>query len=140
MDPIQHRRLLLTRRHFLDRVSTGIGTAALASLMMNRPVRHDLAMTGEITLRGLVLPIGGLKEKTLAAMRAGIKQVVVPKRNEKDMPGSAVGLISVLSEARASRLSVAWTTNSILRARLNRPHAIPFRLRVRPGIRARPRT
>jgi ATP-dependent Lon protease len=64
------------------------GTAmftALASLFMNKPVRHDVAMTGEITLRGLVLPIGGLKEKTLAAKRAGIKQVIVPKRNEKDM-------------------------------------------------------
>ena len=59
---------------------------ALTSLLLNRPVRHDVAMTGEITLRGLVLPIGGLKEKTLAAMRAGIKQVIVPKRNEKDMP------------------------------------------------------
>ena len=59
---------------------------ALASLMMNRPVRHDVAMTGEITLRGLVLPIGGLKEKTLAAKRAGIKQIIIPKRNEKDMP------------------------------------------------------
>jgi ATP-dependent Lon protease len=59
---------------------------ALASLMMNRPVRHDVAMTGEITLRGLVLPIGGLKEKTLAAKRAGIKQVIVPKRHEKDLP------------------------------------------------------
>jgi ATP-dependent Lon protease len=65
------------------------GTAmftALASLLLNRPVRPDVAMTGEITLRGLVLPIGGLKEKTLAAKRAGIKQVIVPKRNEKDMP------------------------------------------------------
>ncbi|HEX8915654.1 MAG TPA: endopeptidase La [Humisphaera sp.] len=65
------------------------GTAmftALASLFLNRPVRADVAMTGEITLRGLVLPIGGLKEKTLAAKRAGIKTVVVPKRNEKDLP------------------------------------------------------
>ena len=59
---------------------------ALASLFLNRPVRHDVAMTGEITLRGLVLPIGGLKEKTLAAKRAGIKEVIVPKRNEKDLP------------------------------------------------------
>ena len=59
---------------------------ALASLFTNKPVRSDVAMTGEITLRGLVLPIGGLKEKTLAAMRAGITTVIVPKLNEKDLP------------------------------------------------------
>ena len=70
-----------------DGPSAGVAMfTALASLMLNRAVHHDLAMTGEITLRGLVLPIGGLKEKTLAAKRAGIKQVIVPKRNEKDLP------------------------------------------------------
>src|SRR5438067_11457005 len=69
-----------------DGPSAGVAMfTALAALLMNRPVKSDVSMTGEITLRGLVLPIGGLKEKTLAAKRAGIKQVIVPKRNEKDM-------------------------------------------------------
>jgi hypothetical protein len=70
-----------------DGPSAGVAMfVALASLLTNRPAKSDVAMIGEITLRGLVLPIGGLKEKTLAAKRAGIKQVIVPKRNEKDMP------------------------------------------------------
>jgi ATP-dependent Lon protease len=69
-----------------DGPSAGVTiVAALASLMSQRPVRHDLAMTGEVTLRGKVLPVGGLKEKILAARRAGITTVVLPARNEKDL-------------------------------------------------------
>ena len=69
-----------------DGPSAGVTMAtALASVFTNTPVRKDIAMTGEVTLRGRVMPIGGLKEKTLAARRAGIKTVIVPKENEKDI-------------------------------------------------------
>jgi ATP-dependent Lon protease len=69
-----------------DGPSAGVAmTVALGSLISGRPVRNDVAMTGEVTLTGQVLPIGGLKEKSLAAQRAGIKRVLVPERNEGDV-------------------------------------------------------
>jgi ATP-dependent Lon protease len=78
-----------------DGPSAGVAMfLSLISLLSGKPVRPDIAMTGEISLRGLVLPIGGVKEKTLAALRAGIKTVMLPKRNEKDLE-------DVPAEARA---------------------------------------
>ena len=59
--------------------------SAITSLLTGTCVRPDVAMTGEITLRGLVLPVGGIKEKMLAAHRAGIKRIVLPERNKKDV-------------------------------------------------------
>jgi ATP-dependent Lon protease len=69
-----------------DGPSAGVAMAvALSSLVTAKPVSSDVAMTGEVTLTGQVLPIGGLKEKALAAERAGIKRVLVPARNEGDV-------------------------------------------------------
>ncbi|MDH3215339.1 MAG: endopeptidase La [Candidatus Krumholzibacteria bacterium] len=78
-----------------DGPSAGIAVATtIASLLSGRPVRHDIAMTGEISLRGWVLPVGGIREKVLAAYRAGIRHVVLPRGNESDLtdvPGDVLG-------------------------------------------------
>ena len=69
-----------------DGPSAGIAmTTSIVSALTGIPVRRDVAMTGEVTLRGRVLPIGGLKEKLLAALHSGIKTVLIPKENEKDL-------------------------------------------------------
>jgi len=84
-----------------DGPSAGVAMfLALVSLLTGKPVRSDVAMTGEVSLRGLVLPIGGVKEKTLAALRAGIRVVMLPRRNEKDLE-------DVPAEAR-EKLQFVW--------------------------------
>ncbi|HYN15675.1 MAG TPA: endopeptidase La [Terriglobales bacterium] len=99
-----------------DGPSAGITMAtALASALTKIPVRRDLAMTGEITLRGKVLPIGGLKEKLLAAHRAGIFQVVLPKDNEKDLPEVPENL------RNAMKLHFAENMDQVLTIALERP-------------------
>jgi len=84
-----------------DGPSAGVAMfTALASLMTDRPVRSDTAMTGEISLRGLVLPVGGIKEKLAAAARAGLKRVMLPARNKRD--------IDDLSEETKRQLELIW--------------------------------
>jgi ATP-dependent Lon protease len=87
-----------------DGPSAGVAMfTALSSLLTGRPVRSDVAMTGEISLRGLVLPIGGVKEKVLAALRAGIKTVMLPERNQRDLE-------EIPAEAR-EKLEFVWLEN-----------------------------
>ena len=91
-----------------------IGTA-IASALSRIPVRRDIAMTGEITLRGKVLPIGGLKEKLLAAHRVGIMEVIMPKDNEKDLPDIPENL------RNAMKLHFVDTMDDVLRIALEKP-------------------
>ena len=110
-----------------DGPSAGVTmVTALASLALGRPVRSDIAMTGEITLRGKVLPVGGIKEKVLAAHRAGLKTVVLPRPNERDLE-------EVPPELRqAMDFVLADTAEEVLAAALD----MPFLATQEPGIGA----
>ncbi|KAF6288508.1 lon peptidase 2, peroxisomal [Rhinolophus ferrumequinum] len=108
-----------------DGPSAGVTiVTCLASLFSGRLVRSDVAMTGEITLRGLVLPVGGIKDKVLAAHRAGLKTVIVPQRNEKDLeeiPGNV-------------RHDLRFVTASCLDEVLNAAFDGGFTVKTRPGL------
>jgi ATP-dependent Lon protease len=89
-----------------DGPSAGIAMfTAVASLLLGAPVKKEFAMTGEISLRGTVLPVGGIKEKLLAAHRAGIKEVLVPSRNEKDLEDVPKDVLAELKIHLVKRVS-----------------------------------
>lgn len=88
-----------------DGPSAGVTiVTCLASLFSGRLVRSDIAMTGEITLRGLVLPVGGIKDKVLAAYRAGVKRIILPKRNDKDLEELPANIRAKLDFVTATNL------------------------------------
>jgi ATP-dependent Lon protease len=92
---------------------------ALVSAVAKVPVRRDVAMTGEITLRGKVLPVGGIKEKVLAAFRAGVTQVILPRENEKDLE-------EIPAEVRGSlQFDLVESMDEVLRLALAGDLAIP---------------
>ncbi|XP_014644057.1 PREDICTED: lon protease homolog 2, peroxisomal [Ceratotherium simum simum] len=108
-----------------DGPSAGVTiVTCLASLFSGRLVRSDVAMTGEITLRGLVLPVGGIKDKVLAAHRAGLKRIIIPQRNEKDLeeiPGNV-------------RQDLSFVTASCLDEVLNAAFDGGFTVKTGPGL------
>jgi ATP-dependent Lon protease len=111
-----------------DGPSAGVTlVTALVSLMTQRPVRSDLSMTGEVTLSGRVLPVGGIKEKVLGARRAGIKTIILPKRNEKNL------IEDVPSQVREGMtFHLVDTVDQVLNLALEEP--IPRGNRVRESL------
>lgn len=114
-----------------DGPSAGITMAtALVSALTKKPFNREVAMTGEITLRGRVLPIGGLKEKLLAAHRGGIKKVIIPKENERDLleiPKNILQQLEIIPVDHMDTVllhAIAWETNDALETKLKNSQAI----------------
>jgi len=111
-----------------DGPSAGIGICtAMVSILTGIPVRADVAMTGEITLRGEVLPIGGLKEKLLAAHRGGIKTVLIPEENVKDLAEIAENV-----KSRLDIVPVKWIDQVLEFALERKPEPLPKKDDVAP--------
>jgi ATP-dependent Lon protease len=110
-----------------DGPSAGITMATtLVSALTKIPVRRDVAMTGEITLRGKVLPIGGVKEKVLAAHRAGVTNIVLPRDNEKDLADIPKNVLDALD------LHLVSTMDEVLKIALTEP--LPARIPAAPVV------
>jgi ATP-dependent Lon protease len=119
-----------------DGPSAGIGMAtAIVSVLTSIPVRHDIAMTGEVTLRGRVLPIGGLKEKLLAALRGGVKKVLIPEENAKDLVDLPASVKNGMEIVPVSRMEEV-----IRHALVRQPQAIEWEEDVSPVKAATPAT
>ena len=124
-----------------DGPSAGVTmTTALASLLSGRPVRSDVAMTGEVSLTGRVLPIGGVKQKLLAAHRAGITTVLIPQRNEPDLDDVPA---EVLRSWRCTRWAMSarccgWRSSPLPRPPSRWPCRTPLKARPRRPLARRP--
>ena len=128
-----------------DGPSAGIAiTTAMLSALTKRKVRWDVAMTGEVTLRGRVLPIGGLKEKTMAALRHGVKTVIIPAENEKDLEEidqtvrQALQFITVSSADRVLEAALLPADDAAGTISVPAAPAMPIpasKTRRKPGIR-----
>ena len=103
----------MSKKDLIDAVAM---VTAIVSTMTGIPVRKDVAMTGEITLRGRVLPVGGIKEKVLAAHRAGIRTIVLPKRNEKNLLEDVPAAVRDVMTVR-----LAASIEDVLEAALEQP-------------------